>query len=487
MEILVNKMSDKLFFVLLFFTAGFSQLNQDARMLALNGAYTTVSRGYQCVGVNPANLAYSNGFSMNFITFNLGAGNNTLSLDVMNDLNGADLEIPNAEIYFPKENLNYIFDEEGIIITTDVILPLPVLNLSFRNYAFTTSPKLYTKFGIPSGFVDLLFYGNEIGKDLSIDLPLDVMAVQETGMTYAFSKDELTFGVTVKYVLGYFYSTFESVDSSYFRTDSTAFTGHGSFLMKQAIGGNGFGVDVGITSREFDNGIQFGASITNLFGSLKWTQDHFLRTAIDGTIKESVPEEYFLRQNEFYYYHLEIDSMNAVNLSSKPIDEMIFREGYKVIKVSDLVAFDLTPADNLVVTIPNNGGYLIPSSEITTAILNSLSSEPLRTNYPSIFRLGVSKRYDEGVVVMADLSTGFSDDLGGYKNWRMAFATEITHYPIITLRTGIAFGGAYGKSMSVGTGFNIGPLYIDLGMAYRNGFSINSMKGFDFSITTSIQ
>jgi len=242
-------MNSKLFFLYLFCSVAFSQLNQDARMLALNGAYTTVARGYQCVGVNPANLAYSNGFSMNFLSFNLGAGNNSLSLDVINDLDGADLENPNGEIYFPKENLSYIFDDDGIIITTDVTLPLPILNFSFQKYAFTTSPKLHTKFGIPSGFVDLLFYGNEIGKDLSIDLPLDVMAVQETGFTYAFSQNDLTFGVTGKYILGYFYSTFESVDSSYFRTDSTSFTAQGSFIMNQSIGRNGFAVDLGMLSR----------------------------------------------------------------------------------------------------------------------------------------------------------------------------------------------------------------------------------------------
>ena len=480
-------MSSKLFSIVLFFTVAFSQLSQDARMLALNGAYTTVARGYQCVGVNPANLAYSNGFSMNLLTFNMGVGNNTFSLDAINNLDGADLEHPNAEVYFPKENLSSVFDDDGIIITTDLAFPLPILNFSFQKYAFTTSPKLYTKFGIPSGFVDLLFYGNEIGKDLSIDLPLDIMAVQETGLSYAFSQNDLTFGVTAKYILGYFYSTFESVDSSYFRTDSTAFTGQGSFLMKQAIGGNGFSIDVGMLSREFDNGIQYGASVTNLFGSLKWTQDHFLRSAIDATIQESVPAEYFLRQNEFYYYHLAIDSMNAVNLSAKPIDEMIFRHGYKVIKVTDLTPFNLTITDSLVVTIPNEGGYLIPSSEITSATLDSLSSEPLRTNYPSIFRLGLSKRYEEGVVVMADLSTGFSDNLGGYDHWRMAFATEITHYPIIAFRTGVAFGGAYGRSMSFGTGFNIGCVYIDLGMGYREGLSANTTKGLDFSITTSIR
>jgi hypothetical protein len=479
-------MSSRIISVFILFTLSFSQLNQDARMLALNGAYTTVARGYKCVGVNPANLSYSNAFSINLFTFNMGLGNNSLSLDVVNNINGADLENTNSEVYFPKKDLGYIFDDDGIIITTDITLPLPLLSFSFRNYAFTTTPKLYTKFGIPSGFVDLLFYGNEIGRDLSIDLPLDIMAAQETGFTYSFPKSEFTFGITAKYILGYFYSTFESVDSSYFRTDSTAFTGQGSFLMKQAIGGNGFGVDIGMLSKESNNGIQFGASITNLFGSIKWTQDHFLRSAIDGIVKESVPEAYFLRQNEFYYYHLKIDSMNAVNLSSKPINEMIFRNGYKVIRVDDLAAFNLTKTDTLVVTIPNEGGYLIPSSEITSVTLDSLSSEPLRTNYPSIFRLGISKRYDEGVIVMADLSTGFSDDLGGYDSWRIAFATEITHYPIITFRTGVAFGGSYGRSMSVGTGFKMGPVYLDLGLAYRNGLSVNSMKGFDFSITTSM-
>ncbi|MBT7376734.1 MAG: hypothetical protein HN820_01105, partial [Candidatus Marinimicrobia bacterium] len=47
-------MNSKLIAIILFFTMAFAQLSQDARMLALNGAYTTVARGYQCVGVNPA-------------------------------------------------------------------------------------------------------------------------------------------------------------------------------------------------------------------------------------------------------------------------------------------------------------------------------------------------------------------------------------------------------------------------------------------------
>ena len=388
-------------------------------MVALNGSYTTVARGYQCVGVNPANLAYSNGFSMNLLSFNYGAGNNVLSLNVMNELDDATIESeavidsiyansgnPDGDKYFSLEDLNYLL-KDGYITTMDASIPLPILNFSFQKYAFTTSPKLFVKSGIPSGFTYFLTNGNPPDIDLSIDLPLDIMAVQETGFTYAFSKEDFSFGITAKYILGYFYSTFESLDSSYIRTnligslnneeisDDFGISGQGNFLMKQAIGGNGFGVDVGLLSKEFDNGIQFGTSVTNLFGSIKWTQDHFLRSAIEGTIEESVPEEYFLRQNEFYYYHLEINSMTLENLAEKSINEMVFKLGYKVIRVSDLKPFNLTETDSLVVIMPNNGGYLIPSSEIPLSILESLSSEPLYTDYPSIFRLGISKRYDK--------------------------------------------------------------------------------------------
>ncbi len=455
-------------------------------MLGLNGAYTIASRGYQCVGINPANLYYSSKFSINLLTLNLGVGNNTLSLNSFNELNGVNLEDPNAEYYYPKEELDYIFKDDGIIFYTDIIFPLPVLNFSYKQYALNTTPKIYTKFGIPQGFVDLLFYGNEIGRDLSIELPLEVMTVQETAFSYAFAKDEFTFGLTAKYILGYFYSTFEAVDTSYFRTDSTAFTGQGSFLMKQAIGGNGFGLDVGILSREFENGVQFGASVTNLFGSISWSQDHFLRTSLEETIKGAVPTEYYLRPNEFYYYNLQIDSLNATNLSSKPMNEMVFRNGYKVILVEDVTPFGFETTDSLVVTLPDSLSYLIPSSEITDATLDTLSSNTMTTNYPSIFRIGISRKYDESVRIMADLSTGFSTDLGGYDKWRVAFATEITHYPIVTLRAGVAFGGIYGQSLSLGTGFNIGPANLDVGIAYRNGLSINSMKGVDFSITLSL-
>ncbi len=47
----------------------FSQANLDARMLGLNGAYTTMAKGFKTVGINPANLAVYQGTSLNIIDF----------------------------------------------------------------------------------------------------------------------------------------------------------------------------------------------------------------------------------------------------------------------------------------------------------------------------------------------------------------------------------------------------------------------------------
>ena len=55
------------FFVYLICAMTYSQTNQDARMLGLNGSYTTLASGYRAVGINPANLAVYKNKSFNFI------------------------------------------------------------------------------------------------------------------------------------------------------------------------------------------------------------------------------------------------------------------------------------------------------------------------------------------------------------------------------------------------------------------------------------
>ena len=47
-----------LFRILIFFTFLFGYYKQDPIMMGLSGSYNTIAKGYHCVGINPANLAF---------------------------------------------------------------------------------------------------------------------------------------------------------------------------------------------------------------------------------------------------------------------------------------------------------------------------------------------------------------------------------------------------------------------------------------------
>ena len=89
----------------------FGQPNCDARMLGLNGSYTTLARGYQCIGVNPANLGTYNNRSVNLLNLSLGLSNNALSITNYNAINGANLEDTLSFTYYPKSQFYEMFGE----------------------------------------------------------------------------------------------------------------------------------------------------------------------------------------------------------------------------------------------------------------------------------------------------------------------------------------------------------------------------------------
>ena len=93
--------------LLVLFATVYTQINQDARMLALNGSYTTLASGFRAVGINPANLATYQNKSMNIFGFSLGLSNNYFSIDNYNTLSGSHLEDTTDVNYYPKER-NYL-------------------------------------------------------------------------------------------------------------------------------------------------------------------------------------------------------------------------------------------------------------------------------------------------------------------------------------------------------------------------------------------
>ena len=98
-------MVSKTAILLFLFSTLFTQTNQDARILGLNGAYTTLANGYRAVGINPANLVVYPTNSWNIINFSFGLSNNYFSIENYNVLSGSHLDDSTHENYYPKEKL----------------------------------------------------------------------------------------------------------------------------------------------------------------------------------------------------------------------------------------------------------------------------------------------------------------------------------------------------------------------------------------------
>jgi len=477
----------------------FGQFNQDARMLGMNGSYTTIAQGYQCIEVNPANLATYDYLSVNLLNLNFGLSNNALSLTNYNAISGANLEDSLSFTYYPKSQFYEMFGGEGIRLMQSINLPLPILNFSTWRFALTSNVSSNIDMGIPNGLLDLLLFGNPFGSSISIDMEQNSILTQNIGLSYGHSYRGYSIGFTLKYILGLFYMGMESIDTPAINTDIAGFSGKNQYLMKQAIGGDGMGLDIGFTTPKSTDGYRFGVSVINLLGTINWTQDHFIRKELENTLKNSAGD-FYLRANEFLYVNMVMDSVTGTSFSQKSGDPLIYYEMYKVIPLEKLSGVSMTNQDSaLLVTLsdstyyfPSGGEYklsdLIGDGDTTFTVKDnfekyaSRGNNPFQTRQPTYLRFGISRRWEEQAIVAADLVTGFSNKYGSSSAWRASLGVEIIRFKGQFLRMGYAIGGITNKSMSFGYGRELGSLHLDFGMSFNGGFSIETAKGFDFAM-----
>jgi len=478
----------------------FGQLNQDARMLGLNGSYTTLARGYQCIGVNPANLGIYNNRSVNLLNLSLGLSNNAFSITNYNAINGAHLEDTLSFTYYPKSQFYDMFGGEGIRLMQSLELPLPILNFSTRRFALTSNFSFNIDMGFPNGFLDLLLFGNPIGSNISIDMEQNTIVTQNIGLSYGHPFNNFSVGFTLKYILGLFYMGMESLENPIITTDITGFTGKNQYLIQQAIGGSGLGLDVGITTDESNDGYRFGISVINFLGKVEWTQKHFMRKSLESTLEASAGD-FYLRANEFMYVNMVMDSVTGTSFSQTSGDPLIYYEMYKVMPVDLGGNSSFSSQDSSLIILLSDGTFLYPSggkyelidllgdqdsinTEITDyyALMDSSIDNSFSTRQPMYLRLGMSRRWEEQAIVAADLVTGFSNNYGSSSAWRASIGVEIIRFKGQFLRLGYAIGGITKKSMSMGYGRKLGLIHWDIGMSFNGGFSIETAKGFDFAM-----
>ena len=483
-----------------------AQFNLDPRMVGLSGAYTTVANGYQSIGVNPANLGSNNALSMNLISINAFLLNDFMSVELYNDINGANLEDPTSASYYPKEDILDQVNENQIVMEGGWAAPIPALNFAYKRFGISMINRSYVRFDIPKDVLTMMFYGNTTER-LIFEFGGEGISVNELGLTYAHKfimlDQPIQLGATFKYLQGLLYLKAEDVEDegSYFETDDDSFSGSGRYLVRQAFGGGGTAVDVGVLLPEFIEGWSIGASLINLGGSISWGSDNFTRNIISD-YENMLP----LRQNEYYYFNYEIDPINAMDIIDMEGGESPFSsDAYKVGLLtdpplcseaddSDLICLETSGAvsnSNLLTSEDiidiGNDSYLIPSESLQPTQLQSESSQDINLDYPSFLRIGTSKSIQNYGVIAIDLITGFDESFGNSNKFKLSVGTEIIRiskkFPI---RFGLSVGGRQPSSYSLGFGYKLGPLSIDFGRKYYSGLIMNKAKGVEYALNLSL-
>lgn len=461
--------------------------SSNARMSAMGGSSTSISRGIFAPGTNPANMIYNENRRIEIQTaflplpipsLRLTTGTNFLSIKEYNYFFGgiADPANPSEKkgrylTDSDKQRFSSLFDDGGNIFFD---MSLPLLGLYYNNdkagaFAFSVNERAAFNFAIPQGIIELGLYGNgsrplfnfnetEVKawwlRDYSLSYSKDINELLITKLNLPDNLfDQFSFGITLKYITGFAFVSSSSVDATLetgndyiklktlssgiiaasedfgikYGFDSLSQKKESRFSPFPSPSGNGIGIDFGFSAR-MNEVLTVGMAFTDL-GSIKWNKN----TA------------------EFTY-------SSEMNLSDFSNEEQM---------------------DSLEDSGKDEGKFI----------------DQISTSLPGAFRLGTSYLLNKAsagngfpgeLLVSVDYLQGFNNMPGNTTKALLALGFEwkpMNWIPYI--RTGFAFGGKYKFNWAFGLGFNAGVFDIDIATRdFQYLVSANDLNRASLSLDT---
>jgi hypothetical protein len=415
---------------------------ESAREIGLGGSMLTLSRGISSIGINPANLAYSRS-EINIINFNSYLNNNLISLNIYNNLNGANLENKNS----PLSKLEFLelMGGRSLDINLGINTQLPAINYLTNNYAFTTKLRQFVELNTGNGFIKMLFLGNEWETEIPLDIHFTSQSIMEYGYSSWKELNGFSIGYTIKYLQGISLIKFYTrQDSKPFITDSTGINLEFDLRRELYPGGSGYGIDLGLLTKESKSGWSFGLSIINLFGYINWDKHNLNYTLIGKSIMSSLG----LNAYSTEVMKLKIENLNASDLMSGSIE------------IPDTVVSD-------------------------TSYTTSLDFPMLKMDYPTMFRVGFSKNIKNEILFAYESRTGFHQESISPEKWIHSIGVEVIKWHHLPLRIGITSGAEYNHKLGFGFGVHYLPFNVDFGVSWTGNRKLYTATGieFGFSIT----
>ena len=456
----------------------FSYYKQDPLVIALSGAYNTESKGYQAVGINPANLSFDKFISFNLFNMNFNIKNNFLTSNRIRNINGANLEDPNDNNYFPKENILGYLKGENVHMESMGNFLVPMLNFSLNNFAINSQVRFMSNSEFSPDIFDMVLNGNEINKEYNLDVKNNNILVWEFSYTQSIAFDSFGMGFTIKYLKGLVYYSLEPIQNSYIQTNLTDINSQGRYLLRQNTHGQGFACDLGLTTKRNKAGWKFGVSLINVFGNIKWNKKTESDKLFAG-LYSSLPYD----QNQSYLIDLSINNLTLDALNNVNTNEIYSVDGQKVYEYANQPIDIESFFDNSIDDIE----YYCSSEDCETYFVSSdfesdlayMEYDIVSLDYPTIMSLGVSREINKDKYVIFDLSTGFDNSFGNLKKWRLAFG-YIFGKQRFPFRLGMSYGGYDKKSFGFGWGARLGKINFDVGIGLKGSLDIDKSNGIDF-------
>ena len=433
--------------ILIFSMLGFlvqAQTKRDPRMVGMAGAYTTIADGIFCVGFNPGiiGLQQNDPFMIQMFQLDVGMLGNFFSIQNIAQYSGDTLDTADKDALFDQLEAS-----DGMAFFVDTHMPIPFMNISKGNMAFTSNNIILQNYKLPMGLLELIFYGNGQRPTLDLEFNYEIVGLNEYGFSFGIPFKSMSWGVTAKYLQGLFYLGIdEDSSSATLITDDLGIYGSGKYIIRQGVGGAGFGLDIGVISRPY-NGWQFGASFINMVGSIKWNQS-------GGGEKPS--------------------SINPLTSKFYPFT---FGEDTLDLNESILYTFNI---DTIRMDKMGNDSLFTNETIFFVDTLANGKRPEFVIRYPATFRLGASKKIDN-FLFATDLVAGFENKYYARQQWKWAMAVEWNRIPAVPMRIGYSWAGGEMKELAMGFGVKKGPVIFDLGFSFRNGMWLHTMKGFNFS------
>lgn len=428
--------------------------------IGMGSTFTTIARGINTLGINPANLAYKNTytFDINLLNFSFSTGSDLIDLNLYNKYFTGD---ENGKPVFLSEN-----DKKEILKVFPSGLAQTGFNFDFAllafslnagnlgSFAFSALERAALSFLMPKDYLEFVLYGNPLNKKYDFSKTyFNAIWYREYSISYAHEIPDPNFnylsaGISLKLIHGYAFADV-SHNRTFLTTDEESkISGKVDYQVKMAgidllwkenneryspfpkPAGTGLGIDFGFTGN-ISEILSVGVAIINV-GKIQWNSNTYEHSG---------------------YAEFSFDDPKTAKDQFDSLDK-IFKN--------------------------------------TKSKISSFKS-----SLPTVLRIGISYKLDQapyiknfpgGMIIAFDYNQGFNNIAGNTKIPRFSLGLEYKPWKWFPIRTGFSIGGIQGFKWAFGTGMTFS--FMDLEFATENFEAVifpNTLKRISFGFGLKIK